>query len=75
MIVEMRARISGTRNGQDWPLVGETIELPDDEAQTLIDRGQAQAAPTKAEAATAPKPEKAAAAKPRTAKAAKAETR
>lgn len=71
MIVEMRARISGTRNGRDWPQIGETINLPDDEAQALIERGQAVAV----EVADAPKPQTAAAPKPRTAKAPKAETR
>lgn len=69
MIVEMRARISGTRNGQDWPQVGETISLPDAEARDMIAAGLV------VEVADAPKPQTAAAPKPRTAKAPKAETR
>ncbi|WP_115790035.1 hypothetical protein [Arthrobacter silvisoli] len=40
--VRMRAKISGTRNGVDWPEKGELIELPADEAQTLINHGQAE---------------------------------
>ena len=35
--------ISGTRNGDDWPAPGETMELPDDEAQVLLDLGLADA--------------------------------
>ena len=40
--VRMIAKISGTRNGIDWPEKGEIIELPTDEARTLIDHGQAE---------------------------------
>lgn len=36
MWVEMVAKISGTRNGEDWPNVGQRIELPDAEAVSLI---------------------------------------
>jgi len=43
MKVEMCARISGTRNGVDWPGIGETIELPDDEAVAMIGSGLARA--------------------------------
>jgi hypothetical protein len=28
--------MSGTRNGQEWPARGSIVELPDDEARTLI---------------------------------------
>ena len=43
MIVTMRRQISGTRDGADWPAPGETIDLPDDEATTLIALGHAEA--------------------------------
>lgn len=39
--VKMLVRISGTRDGKDWPAPGETISLPDDEADLLIRNGQA----------------------------------
>jgi hypothetical protein len=39
--VRMRGQVSGTRNGQPWPQVGDTVELSDDEAQTLIRGGLA----------------------------------
>jgi hypothetical protein len=42
-VVKMLAKITGTRNGQEWPgpwakgaTSGETIELPDDEANALV---------------------------------------
>ena len=30
--IQIAARISGTRDGADWPAVGEIISVPDDEA-------------------------------------------
>lgn len=66
MKVVMRARISGTRNGVDWPAPGEVVELPDAEAVDMLAAGLAApvgaAAP---ETASAPEPETAAAPKPR----------
>lgn len=44
MKVIMQARISGTRDGEDWPAPGESIDLPDDEAVQLLATGQAVAA-------------------------------
>lgn len=41
MRIEMRAQISGTRNGEDWPAKGGTIDVPDDEAAQLIGQGMA----------------------------------
>jgi hypothetical protein len=35
----MKIAISGTRNGQDWPPAGGTIDLPDNEATQLITAG------------------------------------
>ncbi len=58
MRVQMKATITGTRNGADWPAVGESVDLPDGEATDLIAAGLAVPA-------AAPEPEKAAAPKPR----------
>ncbi len=69
MRVQLLTAITGTRDGQDWPAAGESVDLPDAEARDMIAAGLA------AEVADAPKPQKAAAPKPRTAKAPKAETR
>jgi superfamily II DNA or RNA helicase len=43
--VKMLAKISGTRNGLDWPDPGETIELPDAEAEQLVTQKLAKSAP------------------------------
>lgn len=45
MIVTMKRQISGTRDGVDWPEPGGTIDVPDDEAATLIEIGAAEAVP------------------------------
>jgi hypothetical protein len=58
MRVTMKATISGTRDGADWPAVGEVVHLPDAEAEDMIAAGLAVPAP-------APEPEKATAPKPR----------
>ena len=34
--VRMTKHISGTRNGEPWPAIGETIEVPDHEADQLV---------------------------------------
>lgn len=39
--VRLVGRISGTRDGKDWPAPGETIALPEDEANQLILSGMA----------------------------------
>jgi hypothetical protein len=44
MRIVMREQISGTRNEQPWPPVGEEIDLPDDEAAELVERGVAEPA-------------------------------
>lgn len=41
MRVVMLAHITGSRNGVEWPAVGEEIDLPDAEATTLIAQGLA----------------------------------
>lgn len=69
MRVQLLTAITGTRDGQDWPAAGESVDLPDAEARDMIAAGLV------VEVADAPKPQTAAAPKPRTAKAPKAETR
>lgn len=39
--VRMIGQVSGTRNGEDWPAPGDTIDLPEDEARSLIVSGMA----------------------------------
>src|SRR5438132_13764123 len=39
MKVKMTVSITGTRDGQDWPGVGQVVDLPDDEAQSYIEAG------------------------------------
>ena len=41
MQVKMIAQLTGTRDGEDWPRVGATIDLPDAEAADLIMNGYA----------------------------------
>ena len=53
MNVTMLRHISGTRDGVDWPAPGESIDVPDDEAQGLIANGLAKASD---EPAPAPAP-------------------
>ncbi len=45
MRVVMRVRISGTRDGADWPPVGGELDLPDREAVELIAAGYAAPVP------------------------------
>lgn len=56
--VQMVAGISGTRNGQDWPAPGCTLDVPAAEAAELIAAGLAVAGPQKA-AVTPPREERA----------------
>jgi hypothetical protein len=73
MKVKMIASITGTRNGQDWPAAGETVDLPDAEARDLVAGGLAVELDKKAtaavETAAVEAPETAAEAKPRARKA------
>lgn len=58
MRVRMIQHITGTRNGEEWPLAGGEIDLPDHEAADLIGAGlaaQTEGAPD--EAAPEPGPE------------------
>ena len=73
MKITMRVGITGTRNGEDWPPVGGTIDLPADEANALVEAGLAEPATKNApavEAATVVAPEAATTPKPRARKAA-----
>lgn len=57
MRVRMRHQMSGTRAGESWPAPGEEVDLPDDEAVTLLNNRMAEAVEGDAEPekATAPK--------------------
>ena len=73
MNITMRVGITGTRNGEDWPPVGGTINLPADEAAALVEAGLAVPADKNApavEAAAVEAPEAATTPKPRARKAA-----
>ncbi|WP_329615654.1 hypothetical protein OG244_23375 [Streptomyces brevispora] len=52
----MNISMSGTRNGEDWPPAGETVDLPTGEAQHLVASGVASAVDDEpaVETATAP---------------------
>lgn len=41
MKVRMRITISGSRDGEAWPKVGEVVDLPDDEAVEMLQKGHA----------------------------------
>ena len=73
MNIRLTAQISGMRDGQPWPAPGGLIDVPEDEANSLIAIGMAKAdkpaAPVE-ETATAPTAEvETAVRKPRTRKA------
>jgi hypothetical protein len=44
MIVTMLRQLTGTRDGVEWPAPGESIDVPDNEAASLIGLGLAEAA-------------------------------
>jgi hypothetical protein len=41
MKVQMKAQISGLRDGKPWPDVDEVVDLPDDEAAQVVASGMA----------------------------------
>lgn len=41
MKVVMKRQVTGTRNGKHWPKPGETVDVSDREADTLIRQGNA----------------------------------
>lgn len=60
--VEIVARVSGTRDGVEWPVPGEFLSVPADEADDLVRLGFARIVEVKAvkepvERAVAPKAE------------------
>lgn len=42
MKIKMKVGITGTRNGDRWPVKGDTIDVPSAEAQTLVANGLAE---------------------------------
>lgn len=52
MRVRMTSQVSGTRDGQNWPAVGETIDVPADEGKSLCGAGLAEPVDTRAEKST-----------------------
>lgn len=57
MKVIMKALISGTRDGVEWPTVGESVDLPDGEARDMLTAGLViPAGVDEPETATDPKP-------------------
>jgi hypothetical protein len=56
MKVRMKVKITGDRDGQEWPAPGEELTVPDDEGVHLCANGMADpvAAAAKVETATAP---------------------
>lgn len=42
MKITMLAEITGLRDGSPWPVRGETMDVPEDEAQMLVDNGLAK---------------------------------
>jgi len=43
MRIKLLAEITGTRNGVPWPKRGEEVDLPDEEATTMVAVGMAEA--------------------------------
>jgi hypothetical protein len=65
--IRMLVNISGTRDGQQWPPIGGTINLPEAEAEQYVALGYADTVETsKTEKATAAPGEKRARSKPKT---------
>lgn len=53
MRVTMLATITGTRDGQEWPAIGESMDLPDAEAVDMLNAGLVSPAGESVETATA----------------------
>lgn len=43
--VYLKVKLSGSRNGDEWPDVGDSIDVPDDEAAQLVATGLASTEP------------------------------
>jgi hypothetical protein len=52
--VRLLVNISGTRDGEDWPQLGETADLPAEEAASMIAAGMAEAVGRESAAVAAP---------------------
>ncbi|WP_405799280.1 hypothetical protein [Streptomyces sp. NBC_01506] len=57
MKIRMKVQMSGTRNGQRWPKVGETADIPTGEATHLVASGIAEQAPDEQPTQTATTPD------------------
>ena len=44
-LVRMLVQITGLRNGEGWPGIGEVLDLPDDEAAIHVNMHNAEPAP------------------------------
>jgi hypothetical protein len=44
-LVRMLVQITGLRNGESWPVIGEVLDLPDDEAAVHIGMNNAEPVP------------------------------
>ncbi len=53
MRIKLLAEITGTRNGVPWPKRGEEVDLPDEEATTMVAVGMAE----KLDGTSKPEPE------------------
>jgi len=62
---KMRAQLSGTRNGADWPAPGELVELPEEEAADYLAAGFIAPGGDPETATTPKKPETATTRRPR----------
>ena len=56
MKIRLKVHLSGTRNGVEWPAYGETVELPDEEAASMVAAGIAEPVSKHREAETAVPP-------------------
>ena len=54
MKVMMRYQLSGSRNGVDWPAPGEILDVPKEEAESLLASGVAVDPKDKVETASGP---------------------
>ncbi len=52
--VTMNFQISGSRDGVDWPAPGDTIDVPPDEADSLVAQGLAEPVKPAAKAKSRP---------------------
>jgi len=46
VLVRMKVKVSGSRNGVEWPDVGGEVDLPEIEAEALVSAGMAEVVPS-----------------------------